>query len=88
VTGSSEIAMPRKRTSVQRAMKVTGLLSDYPSLLSNINHRIAAAQIRATLLVNSELVRLYWDSGEDRVGTAGSWTSFHFCRRRRPFTLA
>ena len=35
-----------------------------PALLADVKGRIQAAQTRAVLLVNSELVRLYWDIGQ------------------------
>jgi len=59
--------MPGKRTIIQRAMNVIGVPADYPSLLSGIKQRIASAQVRATLSVNSELVRLYWDIGRELI---------------------
>jgi predicted nuclease of restriction endonuclease-like (RecB) superfamily len=37
---------------------------DYRSLLRDIKSRIRAAQIRASLSVNRELIELYWDVGE------------------------
>ena len=35
----------------------------FPALLEDVKVRIRAAQTRAMLAVNSELVRLYWDVG-------------------------
>ena len=37
--------------------------SDFAALLTDVKGRIQAAQTRAVLAVNSELVRLYWDIG-------------------------
>ena len=37
---------------------------DYRRLLRDIKSRIRAAQIRASLSVNRELIELYWDVGE------------------------
>jgi hypothetical protein len=37
---------------------------DYQGLLRDIKSRIRAAQIRASLSVNRELIELYWDVGE------------------------
>lgn len=37
--------------------------STYGSLLADIKQRVASAQTRATMAVNSELVRLYWEIG-------------------------
>jgi hypothetical protein len=41
---------------------------DYQHLLRDIKSRIRAAQIRASLSVNRELIKLYWDVGEMIVG--------------------
>lgn len=37
--------------------------SEFPTLLAEVKGRIQAAQMRAVLAVNGELVRLYWDIG-------------------------
>ena len=37
--------------------------SDFAALLADVKGRIQAAQTRAMLAVNGELVRLYWDIG-------------------------
>ena len=37
--------------------------SDFAELLADVKGRIQAAQTRAVLAVNAELVRLYWDIG-------------------------
>ena len=37
--------------------------SDFAALLADVKGRIQAAQTRAVLAVNGELVRLYWDIG-------------------------
>ncbi len=52
-----------KRTNVRRLTRAAGVPGDYPSLLANIKQRIRAAQVRATLYANAELIRLYWDIG-------------------------
>lgn len=39
------------------------LPADYTALLQGIKQRIRAAQIRATLSANTELIHLYWDIG-------------------------
>lgn len=50
------------------------LPADYPQFLADVKTRIASAQTRAVLAVNSELIRLYWEIGrgilerEDRQG--------------------
>jgi hypothetical protein len=38
-------------------------LQQYTELLSDIKSRIHAAQARAALAVNAELIRLYWHVG-------------------------
>lgn len=41
------------------------LPADYPEFLAEVKTRIAAARTRATLAVNSELIKLYRDIGHD-----------------------
>jgi predicted nuclease of restriction endonuclease-like (RecB) superfamily len=41
------------------------LPADYPQFLAEIKARIAAARTRAVLAVNSELIRLYWEIGNE-----------------------
>jgi predicted nuclease of restriction endonuclease-like (RecB) superfamily len=41
---------------------------DYEQLLGSLKTRIRAAQVRAALAVNSELVLLYWSIGNDILG--------------------
>lgn len=43
----------------------SGLPADYPKFLDEVKSRIASAQTRATLAVNSELIRLYWEIGRE-----------------------
>ncbi|HSS78999.1 MAG TPA: PDDEXK nuclease domain-containing protein [Thermoanaerobaculia bacterium] len=43
--------------------KPTLIPPDYAAWLADLKSRIATAQFRATLAVNSELVRLYWEIG-------------------------
>jgi len=50
-----ELEMPRASTK---------LPSGYPTMLEDIKSRIRAAQIRAALSVNRELIELYWDIGK------------------------
>ena len=50
------------------------LPSGYPELLQELKGRIHAAQVRAALAVNRELILLYWSIGRDilaRQGTEG-----------------
>jgi glycine cleavage system aminomethyltransferase T len=41
----------------------TPLPADYRALLTDVKSRIRAAQLRASLSVNQELIQLYWDIG-------------------------
>jgi hypothetical protein len=41
---------------------------DYTQLLADLKSRIQAAQLRASLAVNRELVLLYWQIGRDILG--------------------
>jgi len=47
------------------AKKITSTAGDYADLLRNLKERIRAAQVRASLSVNQELVLLYWQIGRD-----------------------
>jgi predicted nuclease of restriction endonuclease-like (RecB) superfamily len=46
--------------------------SGYPELLQDLKTRIRAAQVRAALAVNRELVLLYWSIGRDILARQGS----------------
>lgn len=39
--------------------------SDYPAFVADLKERIRAAQVRASLAVNREMVLLYWQIGHD-----------------------
>lgn len=41
----------------------TGLPADYVAFLEDIRSRLRTAHVRATLSVNRELIRLYWEIG-------------------------
>ena len=41
------------------------LPADYPQFLAEVKLRIAAARTRAVLAVNSELIQLYWEIGQE-----------------------
>ena len=45
-------------TEPSKAMECQGIF-DYPSWLSSLKQRIREAQVRAAIVVNTELVRLY-----------------------------
>lgn len=62
--------MPRVRPMT----KTTPLPANYPALLEGIKQRIRAAQLRALLRANAELIHLYWDIGRiiaERQGREG-----------------
>lgn len=46
---------------------VAGLPAGYPRFLEDIKSRIRAAQVKAALSANRELIRLYWDLGRSIV---------------------
>jgi hypothetical protein len=48
-------------------LSLAGLPNSYPALLEDIKSRIRAAQIKASLSVNRELIELYWSIGRDIV---------------------
>ena len=52
------------------------LPSGYAALLADLKARVRAAQMKAALSVNRELIQLYWDIGkqivEARIGKAGA----------------
>jgi predicted nuclease of restriction endonuclease-like (RecB) superfamily len=49
--------------TAKKSEKSTVIGSDFAELLADVKGRIQAAQTRAVLSVNAELVRLYWDIG-------------------------
>ncbi|HAB16981.1 MAG TPA: PDDEXK nuclease domain-containing protein [Verrucomicrobiota bacterium] len=51
-----------KRSAKPTAFRRPGL-SGYAPFLSAVKNRIRAAQVKATLAANAELIRLYWDIG-------------------------
>ena len=60
-------------TSLARLIAVNEL-TDYAKLLADIKSRIQAAQTRAVLAVNAEMIRLYWGIGrliDERQGREG-----------------
>lgn len=54
---------PKKR--IVKGEISTPLPADYFKLLRNLTDRLRAAQIRATVSVNRELVLLYWEIGRE-----------------------
>jgi len=46
--------------------------ADFTALLADVKSRIQAAQTRAVLSVNAELVRLYWDIGQISLPGGGA----------------
>jgi len=46
-------------------MSPTALPSGYAALLADLKARVRAAQVRAMLSVNREMVLLYWNMGRE-----------------------
>jgi predicted nuclease of restriction endonuclease-like (RecB) superfamily len=65
-------AETKHKTTATRLAKINGryarrsaaLPAGYAKLLTNLKARVRAAQLRATLSVNRELILLYWDIGK------------------------
>lgn len=55
--------MKRKPTNSAPPQAILSLPPDYPAFLRDIKARIHAAQMRAALSANRELILLYWDIG-------------------------
>jgi hypothetical protein len=49
----------RKKTTAARKAGISG----YAPFLAAVKNRIRAAQVKATLAANAELIHLYWDIG-------------------------
>ncbi len=63
---SAAVAGRRRDEQTPEPMStVAGLPGDYPAFLAQLKDRIAAAQAKAMLAVNSELIRLYWEIGDE-----------------------
>jgi len=61
---SSNPARPGRKTASTFS---AGLPSGYAAFLEDVKSRIRTAQVKATLSVNRELIRLYWDIGRSIV---------------------
>ena len=67
-----KVCMTKRKTTATDLKKIssddgkpsTTLAIGYASLLTNIKTRVRAAQLRAAVTVNRELIRLYWDIGK------------------------
>ena len=51
------------KTSGRDAKASAGIPAGYASLLADLKARVRAAQLRAAVSVNRELILLYWDVG-------------------------
>jgi len=60
-----EITSEMKRKHVSKAIVQQAGAQSYAHFLAGIKGRIRAAQIRAALAANAELVRLYWEIGRE-----------------------
>jgi hypothetical protein len=66
--GTARTKRPPSRAVVkQPTAQLEGLPKDYADLLEDLKVRIRAAQIKASLSANRELLRLYWDIGRSIV---------------------
>lgn len=62
------MASRKQRALVPQAVRqVPGLPSGYHDFLEDLKNRIRAAQVKAALSVNRELIRLYWDIGRSII---------------------
>jgi predicted nuclease of restriction endonuclease-like (RecB) superfamily len=66
-TTNKSNSMPRKRSQPQLPAQRIAAAAGYASLLQDLKSRIRAAQVRAALSVNRELIELYWSIGRDIV---------------------
>lgn len=57
----------RSSKNVPLRKSSASLPSDYPQVLEDVKARIRAAQVKASLSVNRELIALYWDIGKTIV---------------------
>ncbi len=64
MTKRKTTATDLKKISSDDGKPSTTLAIGYASLLTNIKTRVRAAQLRAAVTVNRELIRLYWDIGK------------------------
>ena len=64
MTKRKTTATDLKKISREDGKPSTTLAIGYASLLTNIKTRVRAAQLRAAVTVNRELIRLYWDIGK------------------------
>ncbi len=60
-SGEKELAV----STVKATRRVSSIPADYPEFIKELKNRIRAAQIKAALSVNRELVTLYWSIGRD-----------------------
>lgn len=58
-------SMAKKPT--KSLIKASTSLSDYTQFIKSLKEKVRSAQVRASLSVNRELIRLYWEIGKDVV---------------------
>jgi predicted nuclease of restriction endonuclease-like (RecB) superfamily len=56
--------MAKKKTQTKKEKQPASLPSSYPQILKNIKVRIHEAKVKASLNVNQELIKLYWEVGQ------------------------
>lgn len=57
--------------SLTKAPKTSMALSDYSQFIKSLKEKVQSAQLRASLSVNRELIKLYWEIGKDVVTRQG-----------------
>ena len=57
----------RREVEPKITSRLSGIPANYQKLLEDIKARIRKAQIKASLSVNRELIRLYWDIGKSII---------------------
>jgi predicted nuclease of restriction endonuclease-like (RecB) superfamily len=55
------------KKSTKSLTKTSVSLSDYSRFIKSLKEKVRSAQLRASLSVNRELIRLYWEIGKDMV---------------------
>ena len=65
--GKSSPARPGRRSPARREPAADALPASYAALLNDLKARIRAAQVKAVLAVNREMIGLYWDIGRSIV---------------------
>lgn len=57
--------MAKKEKSLMRTSKPAVSQSEYSNFIAHLKTKIRSSQFKATISVNREMIRLYWDIGKD-----------------------